>query len=86
MDQGKIDSKKAINSGTIQNDSNDDIGVYYAEIEQAYSEGAQEDIKIMIGKSKKSWLCFTIVEAVLTKDLEWFSKMDPFCKIAISKG
>ena len=40
----------------------------------------------MIGKSRKEWICVTIVEASLTKDLEWFSKMDPYCKFSITNS
>ena len=74
-----------INTGHIQNEKSDDIGVYYAEIKQFYSEGSEEEKKVMIGKSKKKWICLDIIEATLTKDLEWFSKMDPFCKFSIGK-
>ena len=39
----------------------------------------------MVGKSRKKWLYLTISEAALTKDLEIFSKMDPYCKFGVIK-
>jgi Ca2+-dependent lipid-binding protein len=44
------------------------------------SKGQRLERKTMIGKSRRKWLSICINEAVLTKDLETFSKMDPYCK------
>lgn len=38
----------------------------------------------MIGKSQRKWLNICVFEAQLTKDLQIFSKMDPYCKFALS--
>jgi Ca2+-dependent lipid-binding protein len=62
-----------------------DVGIYYVQLDNFYSEGSQEEKKIMIGRSRKSWLCLTIIEAHLIKDLEFFSKMDPYCQFALTK-
>ena len=63
-----------------------EMGFFYAEINRFYSEGSDEHRKIYIGKSRKKWIFLTIIEASLTKDLEFFSKMDPCCKFALSNG
>ena len=73
-------------NGTIRNDKENDIGIYYVEIDHLYSEGSDEKKKNIIGKSRKEWICITVVEASLTKDLEWFSKMDPYCKFSIASS
>jgi hypothetical protein len=85
FDSKKLKEKATIECRPITNSKNVDIGVYYSEIKSYYSEGSEEKLKIMIGKSKKQWLCLTMSKAVLTKDLEYFSKMDPYCKFSINK-
>ena len=59
------------------------MGIFYAQLERFYSEGDQQQKRIIIGKSRKMWLHLNIIEANLTKDLEFFSKMDPYCRIAL---
>ena len=36
-------------------------------------------------QTKKGKLKVKIIEADLTRDTEWFSKMDPFCKMIYNK-